>query len=98
MLMLSPLSPLPAAIAIAIQGLPPLGFAGFRAHMPMSEARALATSAGGTLTCKATTDPRLRECNGVMPYPKVIPPIQSADLVGAGHGGRHRAHGQRPGE
>jgi len=74
MLMLSPaLSRLSAAVALAIQGLPPLGFAGFRAHMPMNEARALANAAGGTLACKATTDPRLRECNGIMPYPKVIP-------------------------
>lgn len=65
--------PLFAVVVLALQGLPPLGFAGFRAHMPMSEARALTASAGGTLACKPTTDPRLRECNGVMPYPKVIP-------------------------
>ncbi len=38
--------------------------------MPMSEARALITSQGGSLSCKATTDPRLRECTGAMPFPK----------------------------
>ncbi len=41
--------------------------------MPMSEIRALATSAGGSLRCKATTDPRLRECTGTLPFPRVIP-------------------------
>jgi hypothetical protein len=66
----------PAPIVVAIQQLPPLGFVGFRAHMPMSEARALATSAGGSLSCKATTDARLRECTGGMPFPNVIPPFK----------------------
>ena len=67
---------LPAPIAVAMQELPPFSFIGFRAHMPMSEARALATQAGGSLTCKATTDPRLRECTGIFPFPKVIPPFK----------------------
>jgi len=44
--------------------------------MPMREARALAISAGGSLTCKATTDPRLRECTGVVPLLKGIPRFQ----------------------
>lgn len=74
MLILSPaLTPLHAAIAIALQALPPLSFSGFQAHMPMSEARALIISRGGTLSCKPTTDPRLRECTGAMPFPKVTP-------------------------
>lgn len=68
--------PLHQLIAVAIQRLPPLSFVGFRAHMPMNEARALAASAGGSVTCKHTTDPRLRECTGVMPFPKVIPPFR----------------------
>jgi hypothetical protein len=72
----APPPPTSAAIAIAIQELRPLGFAGFRAHMPMSEAKALVISAGGSLTCKATTDPRLRECTGIMPFPKVVPPFR----------------------
>ncbi len=41
--------------------------------MPMSEAHSLATAAGGTLGCKATTDVRLRECNGSLPFPKATP-------------------------
>ena len=65
-----------AAIATAIQELPPLSFAGFRAHMPMREVRALATAGGGSLTCMATTDPRLRECTGVMPSGNVFPPFK----------------------
>jgi hypothetical protein len=65
-----PPPPIPVPIGLAIQALPPLSFVGFRAHMPMSEARWLVTSAGGSLTCKATTDPRLCECTGVMPSPK----------------------------
>jgi hypothetical protein len=66
----------PAAIAVDSQRLPPLSFAGFRTRMPMSEVRTMVTEAGGSLTCKATTDPRLRECNGVMPFPKVVPPFR----------------------
>lgn len=72
----APPPPLHGVIAAAIQQLPALSFVGFRAHMPMSEVRALVTSAGGSLACKATTDPRLRECTGVMPFPKVIPPFR----------------------
>jgi hypothetical protein len=75
-ILIPPPPPTPAAIAIAAQQLPPLAFVGFRAHMPMSEAHALVTSAGGSLTCKATTDPRLRECTGNMPFPNVVPPFQ----------------------
>ena len=71
-----PPPPIPAAIAVAIQGLPPLSFAGFGTHMPMRDLRSMVTGAGGSLTCKATTDPRLRECTGVMPFPKVIPPFR----------------------
>ena len=44
--------------------------------MPMSEVQKLITGAGGSLACKPTTDPRLRECNGTMPFPKVIPPFK----------------------
>jgi hypothetical protein len=44
--------------------------------MAMREARAVAISAGGSLACKATTDPRLRECTGVVPLLKGIPPFQ----------------------
>ena len=43
------------------------------AHMPLSEVRALAQSAGGSLTCKATTDPRLRECTGAVPGSRSYP-------------------------
>ena len=68
-----PPPPLHAAVAVAIQQLPPLSFAGFRAHMPMTEARELIGSSGGSLTCKATTDPRLRECTGVIPFATAVP-------------------------
>lgn len=65
----------PAVNAAASRQLPPLAFIGFRAHMPMSEAKSLATSGHGSLTCKATTDPRLRECTGQLPFPKLAQPF-----------------------
>ncbi len=75
-ILIPPPPPAPAAIAIAAQQLPPLAFVGFRAHMPMSEAHALVTSAGGSLICKATTDPRLRECTGNLPFPQIAQPFK----------------------
>jgi hypothetical protein len=51
-------------------------FLGFRARMPIGDAKTMVTAAGGHLTCKATTDPRLRECNGVMPFSKGVQPFQ----------------------
>ena len=71
-----PVVPPPRAIAIAAQDFEPLSFAGFRAHMPMTEARALVSSAGGSLTCKATSDPRLRECTGSTRLPTVSRPFR----------------------
>lgn len=57
--------PPPASIVIRAQ-LPPLSFTGFRAGMPVGEARKIATDGKGVLTCKGTTDARMRECNGRM--------------------------------
>jgi hypothetical protein len=55
---------------------PPLGFIGLRAGMPVSEARALITGARGSLSCKKTSDARLRECTGMMPFPKLRRPFE----------------------
>ena len=57
----------PAVIAAAPQAQPPLRFLGFSAGMPTADAVSLLRGAGGTLTCKPTTDPRLKECNGRLP-------------------------------
>jgi hypothetical protein len=66
MLLLSP--PLPAVVAYAQQGLPPLSFIGFRARMSVADAKALAEAAGGTLACKPASDTRIRECQGTFPF------------------------------
>lgn len=44
--------------------------------MPLTDARALITSAGGNLVCRPTSDSRLRECNGSMPYRNLTAPFQ----------------------
>lgn len=44
--------------------------------MPLADARALITSAGGNLACKPTSDSRMRECNGSMPYRNLAEPFQ----------------------
>jgi hypothetical protein len=58
---------LPPAVIIPSQQLPPLSFRGFRAGMPVVEALGLIRAARGTLTCKATSDLRLRDCTGILP-------------------------------
>ena len=59
------LPPPPAAVlAPAAQRLPPLSFLGFRAGMPLAELRSLVRTSGGAFHCKATSDARMRECNG----------------------------------
>jgi hypothetical protein len=47
--------------------LPALSFLGFRAGMPVAQARALIRAAGGSLECRMTSDPRMHECNGFLP-------------------------------
>src|ERR1051325_1341855 len=58
--------PPPAAFAPAAQRLPPLSFLGLRAGMPLAELRSLVRTTGGAFDCKATSDPRMRECNGAL--------------------------------
>ena len=51
-------------LAVVSQDLPPLSFHGFRAGMPVRQATALIESIRGQLTCRASTDARMRECTG----------------------------------
>jgi len=63
------------AIAGSPQQPPPLTFFGFRPGMAMAEARSLITTLGGSLSCKKTSDSRLRECTGSMPFPGLVRPF-----------------------
>lgn len=65
----------PPAIAPAARPLPPLSFNGFRAGMPVADARSKISAAGGSLTCKATSDWRMRECTGSIPFHAGAPPL-----------------------
>jgi len=70
--------PIPAAfvlIAFLPQTLPPLSFLGFRAGMPVTQAAAMIESTRGTLTCRPSTDPRIRECTGFIPERGVSRPL-----------------------
>jgi hypothetical protein len=58
----------PAAVAPAVQPLPPLSFIGFRARMSVADAEALTKAAGGSLACKPASDARIRECQGTFPF------------------------------
>jgi hypothetical protein len=57
-----------------------LSFLGFRAGMPVAQARSLIRAAGGSLDCRATSDPRIRECNGFLPT-RQEPPRESVRLL-----------------
>ena len=57
-----------AVLAVLTQELPPLSFFGFRAGMPVTQASALIRSNHGTLTCRNSSDPRIRECTGSLPH------------------------------
>jgi hypothetical protein len=63
------------AITASTQQPPPLTFSGFRAGMAVAEARRLITQSGGSLSCKKTSDSRLRECTGAMPFPGFVRPL-----------------------
>jgi hypothetical protein len=63
------------ALAALSQQPPPLTFIGFRAGMSVADAQSLITKAGGSLTCKKTSDSRLRECTGTMPFASLIKPF-----------------------
>ena len=55
---------LPPPIVAEVAQLPPLRFLGFRAGMALAEVHSLVRGSGGRLGCRATSDPRMRECNG----------------------------------
>ena len=57
----------PPAVIAQVPQLPALSFLGFRAGMPVAQARALIRAAGGSLECRTTSDPRMHECNGFLP-------------------------------
>lgn len=44
--------------------------------MAMAEAHALVVSAGGSLACQPTTEPRMRECTGSMPFQNLSAPVR----------------------
>lgn len=60
---------------LAFQGLPPLGFLGFRPGMPLKQAEQLIRDREGTLQCRGSSDRRIRECTGMLPYPGVDRPL-----------------------
>lgn len=64
-----------AVLAIIQQPSPPLAFVGFTAGMAIADARALIAKSGGSLTCKKTTDSRLKECTGALPIPGHSKPL-----------------------
>ncbi len=71
-----PPAPPPVAVAPAAQKLPPLSFAGFRAALPLAAAKDLIAASGGKLECKPSSDPRMRECTGSMPFATLDKPIE----------------------
>jgi hypothetical protein len=70
-------------LAVVSQDLPPLSFHGFRAGMPVRQATALIESIRGQLTCRASTDARMRECTGFIPERGVTGPL--AVLISSVH-------------
>lgn len=62
--------------ALFVQDLPPLSFLGLRAGMPLPQATALINSVHGRLTCRASSDPRIRECTGFIPEQGVTRPLE----------------------
>ena len=76
--------------------LPPLSFSGFRPGMPVSDAVSLIRAAKGSLTCKSTTDARMKDCTGVLPESALAPSLDvlissikdsAAVIVFSHHGG-----------
>ena len=63
-------------LAILTQELPPLSFFGFRAGMPVTQANAHIRSNRGTLSCRNSSDPRIRECTGSLPHQGVTGPLE----------------------
>jgi hypothetical protein len=63
-------------LAILTQELPPLSFFGFRAGMPVTQASAHIRSNRGTLSCRNSSDPRIRECTGSLPHQGVTGPLE----------------------
>jgi hypothetical protein len=43
--------------------------------MPLVNAQELSARSGGALGCLDTTDPRIRECNGTVPFPGLAHPF-----------------------
>jgi hypothetical protein len=72
--------PVPLVVAVflsaPLQQLPPLSFLGFRAGMPMSGAVELIRTGGGTLSCRGSSDPRIRECTGSLPTRLISRPLR----------------------
>ena len=66
----------PPIVAAAPQTLPPLSFEGFRAGMLVADARAKIVAGGGRLSCKATTDQRMKDCTGTLPAHGALPAFE----------------------
>lgn len=66
----------PAVLAPAPQALPPLSFLGFHAGMPVADAGSVLRGGRGYLSCKETTDRRMRECTGELPRQQGAAPFQ----------------------
>ena len=66
---------LPWLLASGLQALPSLGFLGFSPGMPVSRAATLIKSSHGTFSCRKSSDSRIAECTGVLPYPGLDRPL-----------------------
>jgi hypothetical protein len=62
-------------LSAPLQELPPLSFLGFRAGMPMARAIELIRAGGGALSCRGSSDPRIRECTGSLPARRFARPL-----------------------
>jgi len=71
--------PVPLVVAVLLsaplQELPPLSFLGFRAGMPMAGAIELIRTGGGALSCRSSSDSRIRECTGSLPTRRIARPL-----------------------
>ena len=65
--------PPPPAVYAAAQAPPPLEVIGYRPGMAVAQIRKLIVASGGTFSCKGTTDPRMKDCTGTLPFPQADP-------------------------
>lgn len=63
-------------LALVAQIVSPIAFLGFTPGMPVSRAAALIRSARGSFSCRKSSDARITECTGLLPFPGVDRPLE----------------------